>query len=132
MVTVVAGILQREGRLLIGRRLRGKREALKWEFPGGKLEPGELPEAGLARELLEELGIVVQVEGPVGSSHHDYPWGSLELLAYRVIHVGGAMTLHDHEEVRWVLPAELDAYDFAAADLPIVRLIRARGDTTES
>jgi 8-oxo-dGTP diphosphatase len=122
-ITVTAAVLEKGGRVLIARRKRGDRQAHKWEFPGGKLEAGETPEICLRRELKEEFGIDVAVDGFVGRSSHRYPHGRVDLLAYRVTHLLGNFQLHDHEEIRWVLPADLPSYDFSAADIPIVELL---------
>jgi 8-oxo-dGTP diphosphatase len=122
-ITVTAAVLEKDGRILIARRKRGDRLADKWEFPGGKLEEDETPEVCLRRELQEELGIDVVVGGFVGRSSHRYPHGEIELLAYRVTHLAGDFQLHDHEEIRWVLPTNLPSHDFSAADIPIVKLL---------
>ncbi len=122
-ITVIAAIMEREGTILIARRKRGDRQAGKWEFPGGKLEEGETPEVCLRRELQEEFSIDVVVGGFVGHSSHRYSHREIELLAYRVTHLSGDFQLHDHEEIRWVLPADLPSYDFSAADIPIVTLL---------
>jgi 8-oxo-dGTP diphosphatase len=122
-ITVTAAIIEREGTILIARRKSGDRQAGKWEFPGGKLEKGETPEICLRRELQEELGIDVVVGSFVGRSFHRYPLGVIDLLAYQVTHLSGNFQLHDHEEIRWVLPADLPSYDFSAADIPIVNLL---------
>ncbi len=120
-ITVTAAVLEKEGRVLIARRKRGDRLADKWEFPGGKIEEGESPEVCLRRELNEEFGIDVAVGGFVGRSSHRYPHGEIDLLAYRVTHLSGSFHLHDHEEIRWVLPDDLLSHDFSAADIPIVK-----------
>ena len=99
----------------------------KWEFPGGKLEEGETPEACLRREMHEEFGIEVAVGPLVGRSRHAYPHGEIDLVAYRVTHIAGDFQLHDHEEIRWVCPAEMTSYDFSAADIPIAGIL-ARQD----
>jgi 8-oxo-dGTP diphosphatase len=122
-ITVTAAVLEKDGRVLIARRKRGGRLADKWEFPGGKLEDGETPKECLRRELREELNIDVAVGGFVGRSCHRYPHGEIELLAYRVVHLSGEFQLHDHKEIRWVLPADLPSHDFSAADIPIVKLL---------
>ncbi len=122
-ITVTAAVLEKDGRVLIARRKKGDRLAHKWEFPGGKIEAGETPEICLRRELKEEFGIDVAVDGFVGRSSHRYPHGEIDLLAYRVTHLSGNFQLHDHEEILWVLPADLPSYDFSAADIPIVKLL---------
>ena len=73
MIAVVAAVIQREDRrLLIGQRRRNDTSPLKWEFPGGKVEPGETPETALARELLEELGATLARAVEIGSTRHQY------------------------------------------------------------
>jgi 8-oxo-dGTP diphosphatase len=122
-ISVTAAVLEKNGRVLIARRKRGDRQAHKWEFPGGKIEAGETPEICLRRELKEEFGIDVTVDGFVGRSSHRYPHGEIDLLAYRVTHLSGNFQLNDHEEILWVLPADLPSYDFSAADIPIVKIL---------
>jgi len=122
-ITVTAAVLEKDGRILIARRKHGDRLADKWEFPGGKLEKGETPEVCLRRELQEEFGIDVVVGGFIGRSFHAYPYVEIDLLAYRATHLTGDFQLHDHEEIRWVHPADLHRYDFSAADIPIVKLL---------
>ncbi len=122
-ITVTAAVLEKDGRVLIARRKRGDRLADKWEFPGGKIEEGETPEVCLRRELREEFGIDVAVGGFVGQSRHAYPHVEIDLLAYRATHVSGDFELYEHEEIRWVYPADFHRYDFSAADLPIVRIL---------
>jgi 8-oxo-dGTP diphosphatase len=125
-ITVTAAVLEKDGRILIARRKREDSLADKWEFPGGKLEKGETPKECLRRELREELNIDVVVGDFIGRSCHRHPHGEIELLAYRVIHLSGEFQLHDHEEIRWVLPADLLSHDFSAADIPIVKLLLER------
>jgi len=122
-ISVTAAVLEKDGRILIARRKRGDRLADKWEFPGGKIEEGETPEVCLRRELQEEFGIDVVVGRFVGRSRHAYPHVEIDLLAYRATHVSGDFKLYDHEEIRWIHPADLHHYDFSDADLPIVRIL---------
>jgi 8-oxo-dGTP diphosphatase len=126
MLRVAAGVLIEDERVLIARRLPDRREGLKWEFPGGKLEPGETPEECLVRELAEELGIEARVLGLLLTTVHTYVWGTIELLALRVERLAGEPAPRDHAELRWVAPAELARYDFTAADLAIVRALEPR------
>ena len=126
MLTVVAGIIRRDRAILIAQRKRGDRLEYKWEFPGGKLEPGETPEQALVRELREEFAIETEVREFVGGSTFSYDDLSIELLAYRVVECSGSFVLNDHEAIRWVPVAELAAYDFAPADWPIVRCLEAQ------
>lgn len=98
--------------------------AHKWEFPGGKLEAGETPEQCIVRELREELSIQTECEALVGTSIWAYQGVPFELRAYRVRYLAGTVRLHDHAAIRWVSLEELDGYDFAEADLPIVRKLK--------
>ena len=124
MVIVTAAVIEKEGRILIARRKKGWRHAGKWEFPGGKIEPGETPEECLRRELREELAIEAEIGEFVCSSTYAYSHATIQLLVYRASHVSGEFTLHDHQEMRWVLPDELLQYEFPEADKPVVDRLR--------
>lgn len=119
--TVTCAILGRNGKVLIARRPATDKLANKWEFPGGKVEDGETPEACLARELLEELSIEVRVGAFLGESVHYYGDAAIRLLAYRTSWEAGELKAQVHDEIRWVTLHELDHYDFAPADLPFVK-----------
>ena len=120
MRTVTAAILCQAGRVLVAQRAdtRGPL-AGKWEFPGGKLEPGETPQACLARELREELGIDVAVGALFGESIHADEQGSFRLLAYRVRWLTGALAPRVHAQIAWVTPAEARRLDLLPADAPL-------------
>ena len=124
MITVIAGIIELNGKILIAQRKADDHLAFKWEFPGGKLEVGETPEQCIVRELHEELGIRTHCGNLVGRSIWSYQGVSLELCAYQVNYILGDFVLHDHAAIRWVTVSELDTYDFAEADLPIVQKIK--------
>lgn len=120
---VTAAVLERGSRILIAKKREGTHLAGKWEFPGGKVEPGETPEACLRRELREEFGIEAAVGEFIAASEFDYGSVRIRLLAYRARYLSGEFTLTDHSEVRWITAQELLEYDFAEADKPIVRRI---------
>lgn len=122
-IRVTAGIIERGDSVLLARRGAGSHLAHKWEFPGGKVEPGETPEACLARELREELGIAVRVGEHVATSHYDYGRGPILLLAYRAEMIAGEPCPREHEALAWVPLAALADYDLAAADIPIARAL---------
>lgn len=121
-VCVVCAILVRNGRVLLARRPAGKHLALKWEFPGGKVEPEEPPVAALIREIREELGCEIEVIEPLPSSRHDYERGTIDLLPFVCRLAGGSSEPHPHEHVAidWVEPADLLKHDLAPADVPVV------------
>ncbi len=116
--------MERAGRILIAKRREHHRLAGLWEFPGGKIEDGEDPRDCLARELHEEFGIGAEIGEFLVSHVHHYPHLSIELLSYRAVHVAGEFELRDHDEVRWVRPEEMGAYEFAPADLPTVAFLQ--------
>ena len=121
MTVVTAAILMMDGRVLLAQRKDGRKLAGKWEFPGGKLEPGETPEQCLAREMLEEFEVQVQVNEYVCSSTFTYTHGTIELRAYYVTYLAGDFKLHDHKQIQWVAPADLCKYDLSPADIPIAQ-----------
>ena len=125
IIRVTAAVLARDHRVLIARRRPGSHQANRWEFPGGKIEPGESPPECLRRELREEFDIDVTVGEYLGSHRHRYDFGVIELMAYRVQWCGGQMILRDHGAVQWAAPVELSNYDFAPADAPFVERIRS-------
>jgi 8-oxo-dGTP diphosphatase len=119
--TVTAAIIGRDGKVLIARRPITDNLANKWEFPGGKVEDGETPEACLARELKEELGIEVHIGAFLGESLYHYEQGSIRLLAYQTCWTDGRLEPTVHAEIRWASLPELDLYEFAPADVPFVK-----------
>lgn len=123
---VVCAVLERGDRVLAARRPEGKALAGLWEFPGGKIEPGETPPEALVRELREELGIEAVVGAALTPVRHAHPGGLLELHPFRC-RTGGEPAAAEHAELRWCLPEELEALAWAPADIPIVReLLAAR------
>lgn len=124
MQKVLAAILEKDGKLLIARRKKGDRYGGLWEFPGGKLEPGETPEEGLKRELREEFSIKASVEDFLCSVRYTSPAYSLELLAYKVNHVSGRFRLHEHDDIRWVPLEETGQYSLTEPDVALVRQLK--------
>ena len=124
-VIVAAAVLIREGRVLLTRRAEGQHLAGMWEFPGGKLEPGESPEAALTRECLEECGIEIEVGEILDVTHHRYPEKDVLLLFYRCALRTGAVRNLQVAEHAWVSPDELDRYSLPPADQGVVAKIRS-------
>lgn len=123
MRVVVAAVIERsDRRLLIGQRRKSDTSPLKWEFPGGKIEPGETPEAALARELKEELGATLRKSAPIGRVVHKYASTpeELEILFYAVEISESEIVPRAFEQLHWVLPKELGKYDFLAANMQVI------------
>ncbi len=97
----------------------------KWEFPGGKVEPGESPADALAREIFEELGLVIDVGELLGTGDAQADEQRLRLDVYAGAIRAGALTLREHSRVAWATAADLPAFDWAEADVPIVPLAAA-------
>lgn len=125
-IDVVGALILQDEQLLIAQRPEGKSQALKWEFPGGKVEPGEKPEASLAREIAEELDLRIAVGRHFQTVTHRYPGGpEVRLACYLARIVDGTPRPLQCRDWRWVAHAELDRYDFSDADVPVVeRLLR--------
>ena len=123
---VVAGILLRGDQILCCQRSKSDPFPLKWEFPGGKIEPGETPEQALARELDEELAIHAQVGSLVETIRHSYAPGSIvELHFFKVEKWNGEIRNRIFNDLRWLQRSELTSLDFLEADLGLVREIAA-------
>ena len=124
VIEVAAGLVYGEGRYLIARRKPGVHLAGFWEFPGGKREPGETLEECLRRELLEELGIRIDVPIPFQIIRHEYVEKTVELHFFRCRIEAGHATAIDCAEIRWVWPHELVDFQFPPADRPIIEALR--------
>jgi 8-oxo-dGTP diphosphatase len=128
MITVAAGILIQDGRILICQRKRTGAFPLQWEFPGGKLETGEDAQACLERELREELAIETEIGPEVSAFQYTYPNGfQVNLVFFRVNTYTGELANRAFEQIIWVEPRELLNYDFLEADRALVARL-ARGE----
>jgi len=131
MKEVAVGIIFRNGHVLACQRKRTVRYPLKWEFPGGKLEPGESPERALMRELREELGIDVSVDSEFFRQEWVYPDGSDDrkrVGAFRVFYFivsrfAGEPVNHTFEQIRWTTPAELLTMDILEGNRPAIEAL---------
>jgi len=118
IVQVVAAVIERsDRRLLVGQRRSHDTSPLKWEFPGGKVEPGESPAQALARELREELGATLRRAAPIGSIEYPYPNRSpLQITFFAADLEPGELRPTAFQQIAWVLPRELADYDFLPAN----------------
>jgi 8-oxo-dGTP diphosphatase len=123
---VAAGLIVRGGEVLIGQRRPEQPMALKWEFPGGKIEAGESPEQALARELDEELGIQATIGAPVIRIRHNYRHGGAVDLQFFAVHeFAGEIVGRIYHQVRWVRLEDLSNYEFLPADRNLIRDLAA-------
>lgn len=123
---VVAAVIERDGRILIGQRRSSDPHPLKWEFPGGKVEPPEAPEHALIRELREELAIEATIAGEIVRYRYQYPnRPPIELIFYRVVQFEGEPRNLAFEQIVWEARSKLRAYDFLDGDVEFVRSMAA-------
>ena len=126
VLVAACALIDPDGRVLIAQRPPGKAMAGLWEFPGGKIEPGESPEQALIRELKEELGITVKEPclAPFTFASHRYPDFHLLMPLYVCRRWEGTVTPSEHSAVKWVRPRELASYPMPPADLPLIPMLR--------
>ena len=122
---VAAVLVDRRGQVLIAQRPPGKWQAGRWEFPGGKLEPGETEAAAVRRELAEELGIRVDAAERLADITHDYPDRRVAIGLWLVLRHEGEPVGLDGQALRWVTPDSLETCDLLEADLPMLPALRA-------
>jgi 8-oxo-dGTP diphosphatase len=125
-IPVVCALIECAGTLLIAQRPTNKHLPLKWEFPGGKVEPGEDPAAAIVREIHEELGCDILITRPLTPFLHDYKTVIIEMIPFVCVLAAGSPEPHPHEHVAivWATPDRLSTYDLAAADLPAITAYR--------
>ncbi len=128
MLQVVGAAIIEGGRCLVAQRGAGQSAALKWEFPGGKVEPGEAAVDALAREVREELGVEIRVGGVIGSAEV----AELRLTVYRAHLVSGTPTPLEHHALLWVTADRLAELDWADADVPLVSEVQGLLEDAES
>ena len=127
LFVVAAALIDADGRVLVQQRPPGKPMAGLWEFPGGKVEPGETPEAALVRELTEELGIAVESAclAPATFASESLGGRHLVLLLYALRKWSGVPEAHHASALKWVRPLELHGLEMPPADKPLIGLLEA-------
>lgn len=124
-IHVACAIIERDGLVLATQRSAAMNLPLKWEFPGGKIDPGETAAEGLRREIREELAVEVRVGQSLPASSHHYPAFTVTLYPFVCTIEVGELILHEHAALSW-LPAEnLSSLDWAEADLPVIECYRS-------
>ena len=119
-IHVACAVIELDGMILAAQRSETMSMPLKWEFPGGKLESGETPEACLVREVREELAIDISLGRPLPVTTHSYETFTVTLYPFVCKPDNGVMNLYEHRAVAWMEPEQMSALDWAEADLPII------------
>lgn len=126
-IRVSCAIIEHNGQVLAAQRSGIMSLPLKWEFPGGKIDPGESPQECLRRELIEEMGIGIRVGKGLPPSTHHYPTFTVTLHPFICAIESGEIVLHEHAAIAWLRPEELQGLDWAEADLPVLASYLAAG-----
>ena len=119
VIEVVAAIIQRDGAYFATQRGYGEFEGM-WEFPGGKIEPGESREVALKREIQEELGVDIVIENILSTTEYDYPSFHLTMHCYLCSIASGEIELREHKSARWLRPEELGSVEWLPADKDVI------------
>jgi mutator protein MutT len=125
VIVVLAAVIERNGQLLVSRRMKGTHLEDLWEFPGGKCEPGETHEACLARELIEELGVEATIGHEIFTTEHAYPDRTVR-LHFRECTIAGEPQSRLGQDVRWIERPLLRTLDFPPADAELIAYLSAR------
>ena len=123
LIRVVGAVFHDGERFLACRKKPGKPLEGHWEFPGGKIEPGESPEQALAREIREELNLIAEVGQKVTTTTYEYDFATIELTTFYCTLVDGDLRLTDHDATKWVTSTEAAHLTWAPADIPAVEAI---------
>lgn len=122
-IRVVGAVFHDGERFLACRKKPGKPLEGHWEFPGGKIEPGETPEQALEREIREELNLIAEVGQKVTTTTYEYDFATIELTTFYCTLVDGDLRLTDHDDTKWVTSTEAAHLTWAPADIPAVEAI---------
>lgn len=123
-IEVVAALIRKDGRFLVCQRPPHKARALLWEFPGGKIEPGETPQEALVREIKEELDTEIEVVDYLETVEYDYPNFHLSMDCFFCTIKSGELVLKEHEAARWLTADTLDSVDWLPADRGLIKAIK--------
>ncbi|MHB9782816.1 (deoxy)nucleoside triphosphate pyrophosphohydrolase [Streptococcus sp. 10F2] len=123
IIEVVAAAIVKDGKIFCAQRPKGKSLAGYWEFPGGKVEPGEDPEQALIREIKEEFASEIQVMSFLNEAHHNYEFGTVRMKTYLSKLLSGNLELLEHQQAIWLTPEQLSTLNWAPVDIPAVKLL---------
>lgn len=120
MLTVCCAIIEEDGLILLAQRGNGMDQHGKWEFPGGKLEPGETPQQCIVREIMEELGVETVITGTIPSVVHIYPDKTIRLIPFLCRLTKNLPIPKVHKSIAWVLPEDITSYNLSDADVKVL------------
>lgn len=123
-LAVCAAVIEHQGKVLLTERPADKQQGGFWEFPGGKIDPGESPHQSIKRELREELDIEIEVGPVLETVYHHYQWGSVLIIAYRCRWQSGEIKHLEVSDHAWVEPDQFADYKILPADQPILDKLR--------
>ncbi len=124
-IKVVAAFIIKDEKVLLAKRSTGDKEILgKWEFPGGKVEPGESETNAIEREIKEEFELEIKAEEFITNNVCEYPMKIVDLKLYRCKYISGKFHLHDHSEYKYINLKDLLNYDLAPADIPLAKYVK--------
>lgn len=120
-IYVVAAAIFDKGRILCAQRGESMTLPFKWEFPGGKIEPGESPQEALKREIREEMKCTIEIDRRIDTTSYEYDFGIVHLTTFSCRLKEGEPVLTEHASFKWLPPHELSMLDWAPADIPAMR-----------
>ena len=123
IIHVVAAAIEKDGEIFCAQRPENKSLGGLWEFPGGKLEPGETPEEALVREIQEELNSIIVILSYINEASYDYVFGTVIMKSYHAKLISGNLELLEHQNSTWLAPQDLKTLDWAPVDRPAVELL---------
>ena len=126
-IEVVAAIIHQGGKILATQRGYGDYKGW-WEFPGGKMEPGETQEQAIRREIAEELNVHIHVERKVCTVEYDYPQFHLTMHCFWCSMAGGELVLREHESAQWLERTQWNAVEWLPADVEVVKALKAEAE----
>ena len=126
LISVVGAVISRDGKILAAQRKEESSLGGFWEFPGGKIEANETPKEALAREIKEELEADIEIFEEICTVDHEYDFGIVKLTTFRCTLLSDSISLHDHQDTRWLSLHELRDVNWAPADIPTIEILEER------